>query len=77
MVNFLTDFLTDFLTNFLTYNLLTMASFRIGVPSILFVEKNDTAVFETYIPGVMFFYKKLEPNVDENINYSTYWDTFF
>ena len=28
--------------NYLTYNLLTNASFRIGVPSILFVEKNLT-----------------------------------
>ena len=42
---FLTNFLTNlfdeifdefFLTNFLTYNLLIIASFRIGVPSILF-----------------------------------------
>ena len=34
---FLTIFLMNFLTNFLTYNLLTVASFRIGVPSILFI----------------------------------------
>ena len=39
MVNFLGDFFEnffgDFFGNFLTYNLLTIASFRIGVPSIL------------------------------------------
>ena len=30
----------NFFTNFLTYNLLTIASFRIGVPSILFFLQN-------------------------------------
>ena len=36
-------FLTNFVTNFVTYNLLTIASFRIGVPSILLV--NHARVF--------------------------------
>ena len=39
LTNFLTDCMTNFLTIFLTYNLLTIASFRIGVPSILFQYK--------------------------------------
>ena len=37
---FLKNLLMNFLTNFLTYNLLTVASFRIGVPSILFIHEN-------------------------------------
>ena len=34
---FETKFLTNLLMNCLTYNILTIASFRIGVPSILFL----------------------------------------
>ena len=48
MMNFFDKFLTiffdlfdEFLTNVLTYNLLTIASFRIGVPSILFTLKKQ------------------------------------
>ena len=46
-MKFLKNFLTNILMNFdfsvdfsLTYHLLTVASFRIGVPSILFLQKN-------------------------------------
>ena len=34
---FLINYFVEFFVNFLTYNLLTIASFRIGVPSILFL----------------------------------------
>ena len=37
LTNYLTNSLTNSLTIFFTYNLLTIASFRIGVPSILFI----------------------------------------
>ena len=36
LTNILTKFLTNLFDKFLTYNLLTIASFRIGVPSIFF-----------------------------------------
>ena len=41
LMNFFDELFDKFLTNFLTYNLLTIASFRIGVPSILFLNKSS------------------------------------
>ena len=36
VTNFVTNFCDEFFGNFLAYNIFTLASFRIGVPSILF-----------------------------------------
>ena len=43
--NFFDNLLDDFLRNFLTYNLLTVASFRIGVPSIMFLLNESGVAF--------------------------------
>ena len=43
---FLMNFFVEFFVNVLTYNLLTIASFRIGVPSILFLHKNGPKIAE-------------------------------
>ena len=41
LTNFLTNFLMNFLANFLTCNLLTVVSFMIRVPSILFFQTSQ------------------------------------
>ena len=43
-VLYIVIFLMNFLTNFLTYNLLTIASFRVGVPLILFFTTNNCCI---------------------------------
>ena len=43
-LNFVGEFFEEFFGNFLTYNLLTIASFRIGVPSILFFAKTKIQI---------------------------------
>ena len=57
LAKFLTEPLTKFLTNFLTHNLLTIASFRIGVPSILFLftEPHKVIALNTWMKPISFF----------------------
>ena len=65
--NILPKFLANYLKNFLTCNLLTVASFRIGVPSILFFVKEGWKKF--------FFSKKpkFHPKKKDEWQFSIFW----
>ena len=56
MAKCLSNFLKNFLKNFLTYNLLTIASFRIGVPSILFLATFEGDIFKLSCAKKLLFY---------------------